>query len=139
MSVLATRPTMGFLQSVFVAVVLTGCFVLWRYRSGPRGAPMLPGPRALPFIGCVHLLPAESAERKFREWGQTYGEHVLVSARTQADDDHRDTCCYEGPLISVPLFSKSVVVVNTVDAARDLMDKRSANYSDRPDPNLLEE
>lgn len=44
-----------------------------------------------------------------------------------------------GACIGVPLFGRSVVVVNTLNAARDLMDKNSANYSDRPESNLLDE
>ena len=130
MSVLATRPTMGFLQSLFVAVVLTGCFVLWRYRSGLRGAPMLPGPRALPFIGCVHLLPAESAERKFREWGQTYGEHVRFLSRSSARHKNKETTVGEeelGAPAGNRLEVRATSIVSSDNAQRaDLLPEREA-------------
>ena len=37
------------------------------------------------------------------------------------------------------LFHKPAIIINSVKVARELMEKRSANYSDRPAFVLLEE
>lgn len=39
---------------------------------------------------------------------------------------------YQGDLISLKMFNTQVVVVNSASVARDLLEKRGANYSDRP-------
>ena len=43
-----------------------------------------------------------------------------------------------GNLISVSAFGKLTIVVNSVEAARDLFEKRSSIYSDRPYNAMLE-
>ena len=129
---------MSFCVAAAVGASLLAILVLWHRGTFGAGLPLPPGPRALPFIGCVHLLPTEAAERKFREWGQKYGTQTSF-AEVFLGDDKLTQRNLPGPVISVPLFSRSVVVVNTLDAARDLMEKRSSNYSDRPDAILLEE
>ena len=37
-----------------------------------------------------------------------------------------------GDVIYLSVVGRPIVVLNSAEAARDLMDKRSANYSDRP-------
>ena len=42
----------------------------WQWK-GPRRYP--PGPRRLPFVGNMHLLPPHYQHVTFRDWGKTYG------------------------------------------------------------------
>lgn len=44
-----------------------------------------------------------------------------------------------GGIVFARLFYKPAIVINSLQVARDLMDKRSGNYSDRPVFTLLEE
>ena len=37
-----------------------------------------------------------------------------------------------GDVIYTSLFGRPVVVLNSIDAVRDLLDKRGSNYSSRP-------
>lgn len=78
--------------------------------------PLPPGPRPLPLIGNVHQLPAIYQERTFREWGKKYGN--IIFAR---------------------MFQTSVIIVNSLSIAKDLLEKRSQNYSGRPMFTLLTE
>ena len=39
---------------------------------------------------------------------------------------------YSGDVIYVSIIGKPIIVLNSAEAARDLFDKRAANYSDRP-------
>ena len=44
-----------------------------------------------------------------------------------------------GDIIFAKLFHKPAIIINSLDVARDLLEKRSVNYSDRPAFVLLEE
>ncbi|KAI9061923.1 cytochrome P450 [Trametes sanguinea] len=82
--------------------------------NGKRRYP--PGPPFLPVLGNVHQLPVDYQHRKLAEWGRVYG--AVVFAR---------------------FFRTPAVVLNSREAAVDLLEKRSAKYSDRPRFILLSE
>ncbi|KAI0945930.1 hypothetical protein AcV7_010042 [Taiwanofungus camphoratus] len=75
-----------------------------------------PGPHPVPFLGNIHQLPSSFHQRTFAEWGIKYGD--IVYAR---------------------LFRTPALVINSVQAAQDLMEKRSSKFSDRPRFILLAE
>jgi len=68
-----------------------------------------PGPPADPIVGHIRLIPSHHQETLFYEWGKIYGDVVYIH-----------------------ILGKPVIVLNSVQAAVDLLEKRSANYSDRP-------
>ncbi|KAI0630802.1 cytochrome P450 [Trametes polyzona] len=68
-----------------------------------------PGPKGIPILGNVHQLPLEFAERVMFKWGKTYGDVVYFR-----------------------LFRTKVLLLSSIEAAFDLMDKRGLKYSDRP-------
>lgn len=68
-----------------------------------------PGPRALPLIGNVLQVPIERPEERFAQWGFHYGDVVYIR-----------------------LFQQPIVILNSLQAARDILEKRGAIYSDRP-------
>ncbi|KAF7358526.1 Cytochrome P450 [Mycena venus] len=69
---------------------------------------MPPGPPGLPFLGNLFQLP-QFQWLRFTEWKAQYG-----------------------PIISLDLGGQPVVVLNSYQVASDLLDNRSAIYSDRP-------
>ncbi|KAL3450266.1 putative cytochrome P450 oxidoreductase OrdA-like protein [Aspergillus insuetus] len=89
--------------------------IIIRYFS-PKGtgsrAPLPPGPTPLPLIGNLRDLPSPGTE----EW-----LHWLK---------HKDLY---GPLSTVQVFGQRLVILNEARLAVDLLEKRSAIYSDRPD------
>ena len=44
----------------------------------------------------------------------------------------------EGDIISLHIFGKAIVVLNTTKATKDLLDKRGDIYSDRPAVQIFE-
>lgn len=54
-------------------------------------------------------MPTEKLENTLYEWGKVYGDVIYLH-----------------------MLGKPVIVLNSVEAAIDLLDKRSVNYSDRP-------
>ncbi|OCH86925.1 cytochrome P450 [Obba rivulosa] len=94
-----------------VLLTLTACYVLRRYVriSGARSLPCPPGPPTLPVIGNIMDMGPPSAWLKFTEYERTYGNLVY----------------FQG-------LGKSVLVVNSLKAMDELLEKRAKKYSDRP-------
>ncbi|KAF7359633.1 Cytochrome P450 [Mycena venus] len=98
-------------------------FVLWascfyfvalpRRRRAFRRLP--PGPPRELFIGNLRQMPKEKTPLVFHEWARKYGDVLYLE-----------------------LPGQSIVVLDSLQAAEDLLDKRSVIYSDRPKFRLFE-
>ncbi|KAJ3568580.1 hypothetical protein NPX13_g6376 [Xylaria arbuscula] len=91
---------------------------IWRLRIAkgkiPPGARPLPGPRCYPIIGRIHDVPVKSSWIKFYEWSKEYG-----------------------PIYKTEVFGTVHVWISSEQVAHDLLARRAAIYSDRPQiPNL---
>ncbi|KAF9891400.1 hypothetical protein FE257_004256 [Aspergillus nanangensis] len=101
-------------MTVQLLMGLPGCLLvalLWKYFwASRRPANFPPGPPTRPFLGNLHQLPQSQAFLKFHEWSQTYGS-----------------------IVGLKLGPQNVVILNGWKPVRDLLDKRGAIYSSRPD------
>ncbi|KAF3003711.1 hypothetical protein E8E13_009112 [Curvularia kusanoi] len=79
-------------------------------KIGRRPADYPPGPPTLPLIGNLHLMPKEKGHLQFQKWAEEYG-----------------------PVYSLILGTKVMIVLSSDQAIKDLLDKRSNIYSSRPD------
>lgn len=79
-------------------------------KIGRRPADYPPGPPTLPLIGNLHLMPKEKGHLQFQKWAEEYG-----------------------PVYSLMLGTKVMIVLSSDQAIKDLLDKRSNIYSSRPD------
>ncbi|KAK8862915.1 cytochrome P450 [Apiospora arundinis] len=93
---------------VFATAVLVLIYRLGRIGRRPAGYP--PGPPTLPLIGNLHLIPKEKSHLQFQKWAEEYG-----------------------PVYSLILGTQVMIVLSSDQAIKDLLDKRSAIYSSRPD------
>ncbi|KAI0372684.1 cytochrome P450 [Pilatotrama ljubarskyi] len=84
--------------------------LLWRRKGRGKGLRLPLGPQGLPLIGNVLDFPTSHYGASFSKLREAYGGHV----------------------VHLKLFGQSVIVLNSYRAAVDLLEKRSANYSDRP-------
>jgi hypothetical protein len=83
-------------------------YVTARRRS--KGLPLPPGPPAEPILGHLRVIPSENPGLYYQKLSKELNSDVL----------------------SFNVLGQRVVVLNSVEAAVDLMDKRGANYCDRP-------
>ncbi|PCH43248.1 cytochrome P450 [Wolfiporia cocos MD-104 SS10] len=81
---------------------------LW-LKASTRSTRLPPGPGPLPLLGNIHQIYIEHQERKFAQWSQVYGDTVYAR-----------------------FFWTPALILNSIHAAHNLMDKRSAKYSGRP-------
>ncbi|SJK99770.1 uncharacterized protein ARMOST_03081 [Armillaria ostoyae] len=96
------------------SIVLGGLFLIvtvYYYLAASKSKALPPGPRGLPILGNALQLWASGLpfEQLFMKWSRSYGDVMLVT---------------------VP--RRSILVLNTYKAAKDLLDKRGSIYSDRP-------
>ncbi|KDQ58243.1 hypothetical protein JAAARDRAFT_35056 [Jaapia argillacea MUCL 33604] len=100
----------AFHQLLRLAVgwVLVATYLRWRRRRRTGGLPYPPGPKPDPIIGNLRHVPKKSAWLTYASWGKQYGDVVSFEA-----------------------FGTRVIVLNTLKAISDLLEKRGAVYSER--------
>ncbi|KAL0954544.1 hypothetical protein HGRIS_003509 [Hohenbuehelia grisea] len=96
------------LPTIVLLLGLAGAFVCWRVFRSTR-PPLPPGPPADPLIGHLRVVPTENQAAIFHDWSQRYGEIIAIEA-----------------------LGRTMVILDSVAVATDLLEKRSAVYSDRP-------
>ncbi|KAJ7228990.1 cytochrome P450 [Mycena pura] len=100
-------------SSLFVALdvcaVFCALFLLKSLLSLQQVYSLPPGPKGLPIVGNVLDMPSEKEWETFSAWSDKYG----------------DIC-------SVTVLGQTLVIVGGTKVAVDLLDKRSAVFSDRP-------
>ncbi|RPD62684.1 cytochrome P450 [Lentinus tigrinus ALCF2SS1-6] len=84
----------------------------WHRRS--RGLPLPPGPKAWPFIGNIAHM------RKSHPW-----------------KSHRELCEIYGEIVNLPAMGQSIMILGSAQVLSELLDKRSAITSDRPQSALI--
>lgn len=107
-----------------IGLLVYGLFRLLSIGKRPEDYP--PGPPTLPIIGNIHQvsspfschkmeltriqMPTKDAHLQFQKWAEEYGD-----------------------IYSLMLGTQTLIVLSSDVAIKDLMDKRSSNYSDRPE------
>lgn len=98
-----------------VVIYIVVSVVLFSLKSlPPKNYP--PGPPSLPFIGNVHHFATGRLHDRFTEWRETYGDIVGLKA---------------GPT--------NIVVLNSAEVARELLEKRGNICSGRPNDYIFRE
>ncbi|KAJ7200297.1 cytochrome P450 [Mycena pura] len=102
----------GFVQSldscwtIILAIAAVG---VAHYLRKPRTPLLPPGPAGLPFIGNIADVPFDNHWLKFSELGEVWGD-----------------------ILSLTVFGRTMIVINSVKVAEDLLEVHGTNFSDRP-------
>lgn len=91
---------------VFIPCIV---LLLWVYTQFASIKAFPPGPRPLPFVGNIFDLPTAQIWQTFHSWKAQYGDVVHFRA-----------------------FRKSYLILNTLESATELLEKRGSIYSHRP-------
>ena len=99
-----------------------------------------PGPPRDPILGNARQMTGDHIELRFTEWGRRYGMFHSFSAEIGAGSDHwsaADTAV--GDVNYLEVLGQPLIVLNSYEACKDLLEKRGAIYSSRPRLVLLSE
>ncbi|KAH8998285.1 cytochrome P450 [Lactarius hatsudake] len=98
----------------FLLAVVVGLggltFLLMRASATKRRLPYPPGPRRLPLVGNLFSMPSREEWITYRNWSEQLGSDII----------HAD------------VMGSHIVILNSIKAANELLEKRSSVYSDRP-------
>ncbi|KAI0724641.1 cytochrome P450 [Fomitopsis betulina] len=96
-------------SSTLVLLAALAIFLRLAFKSALKRGALPPGPKGLPFIGNVFQMPRAHAGRGFAELSKKYGD-----------------------LVYMEVLGHRMIVIDSQDVARDLLEKRGARYSNRP-------
>ncbi|KFA72996.1 hypothetical protein S40288_03258 [Stachybotrys chartarum IBT 40288] len=99
---------MYYFATGVTALLILGIWRLSQVGRRPKNYP--PGPPTIPFIGNLHQIPSEKRHIQFTKWAEEYG-----------------------PIYSLMLGTKVMIVLSSDVVIKELMDKRGAIYSSRPE------
>lgn len=102
---------MSGLEAVLAAFAIS--LALRRYFANPKlphSGQLPPGPPLLPILGSALAVDVTAPWLTYKAWGSQYGDVVYTQ-----------------------LFGQDNIVINSERVARDLLEHRSQNYSDRPE------
>ncbi|KAL0568633.1 hypothetical protein V5O48_013352 [Marasmius crinis-equi] len=102
--------------------------LVWFARKSTRKNPALPpGPPGEPLIGHLRVIPPVKQAETFHEWAKEYGESYVALAI------HKPNLkLSSGDVIYLKVLGKEMIVLDTVEAAQEILEVRGAIYSCRP-------
>ncbi|THH06077.1 hypothetical protein EW146_g9722 [Bondarzewia mesenterica] len=127
-------PSILFTTLIFILIAA----VARRKRSSPLPPPP-PGPTPLPLFGNVFSIPKRRPWLQYAAWSRQYhSEPFPLSLRHLLTIYARVRLRVPGDLISVRAYGQLSVIANTSEATKELLDRRSAIYSDRPQTTMVD-
>ena len=109
---------------LFLLVVVLSFLVYTRRKKSVL--PLPPGPPKLPIIGNLFNLPSQPEWEYFHRWGKEYS-----LSKSFPHEVTENIFLLESDVIHLSVAGMSLIVLNSVKAANDLLDKRSSIYSNR--------
>jgi hypothetical protein len=112
------------IANLFVALLFFATIRGIRDHRRRGGRPYPPGPRPLPIIGNLLDIPSNFSWLTYTRFAKIYGTNLPLAESSFLIGS-------VGDILSFQVFGQVIVVLNTVNTAKDLLEKRAAIYSDR--------
>ena len=111
---------------LLAVVVGFGGLTLLVMRAGKRRLPYPPGPRSLPIVGSLFSIPSQEEWITYKKWSEELGVrrsrllHLVANWPLSGSD-----------IVHAEVMGSHIVILNSIKAANELLEKRSSIYSDR--------
>lgn len=112
------------LHILLLAFLVAGYLAIRIYRRRGR-PPYPPGPRPLPLVGNLFDIPKEFSWLSYAQLSKKHGMVYFGGKAALTEGMAGDVLCFR-------VFDKVIVVLNSLKANKDLLEKRAEMYSDRP-------
>ena len=109
-----------------VLCVLAVIIVIRRHKTRLRRLRLPPGPSPLPIVGNLLDIPREFSAKAYQPLVDMYGACTVFPGRLGRADMGL------GDVVYLDAVKQSIVILSTYAVASELLDKRSAKYSERP-------
>jgi hypothetical protein len=114
-------------DSAIICVALIILYAVY-YRRSMSMLPLPPGPPKLPLVGNLFDMPRKFEWETYMQWSREYSAFVNAMANNSFG---RNKIYADSDIIHLNVAGASIIVLNSVEAANDLLVKRSSIYSDR--------
>ena len=114
------------LSLVDIAAFIALVYTLNKLLSSKPTRHLPPGPKGLPIIGNIYDIPEKFEWVTYRELSRQYGEPGKLLSWT-----HLNISLGGSGIITLNLMGAPVIVINSREAAKDLLEGRSLIYADR--------
>lgn len=110
-----------------VSLFATASFIRLRWKS--RGVRLPPSPPGEPFLGHARCIPLQYSWETFSAWAEALGE---IQFRMIAETLYANDFYLEGDILYLSILGRPMIIINSVEVARELLDKKGATFSERP-------
>jgi hypothetical protein len=115
----------------FVSLYL---LVVFHDRKRRGGLPYPPGPPSRPIIGNLLDIPTDAPWTAYADMSMKYGRRYIPGNASLPQLKP----AFQGDVIYFRVFNQVIVVLCSLSAIKDLLEKRAEFYSDRPTLPILE-
>lgn len=124
---------LAFSTAELTAVVLCilAVVVFRGHKTRLRRTRLPPGPSPLPIVGNLLDIPREFSAKAYQPLVDMYGACTVFPGRLGRADMGL------GDVVYLDAVKQSIVILSTYAVASELLDKRSAKYSERPSSVML--
>lgn len=119
---------MSSLGLTLVGILLSALLVISISKGLRRFSRYPPGPPGYPFIGHTVSVLKKEPYKVLARWGETYGACDPIVKQNAMTPPN----AAPGPLMFLRVLRKPIVVINSMEVADDLFNKRSGAFADRP-------
>ncbi|GKU07442.1 cytochrome p450 [Fusarium langsethiae] len=98
------------------ALVLLSLLIFWAHKHLRHTLPLPPGPPSEFLLGHTRVIPKENAATVYSQWSKEYNSDI----------------------IHVRSLGRSTIVLHSAEVAKEILEKKGANFCDRPRFTLLE-
>jgi hypothetical protein len=130
----AARPVMYLLINALAFFVSLYLLIVFRDRKRRGGLPYPPGPPSWPIIGNILDIPTDAPWAVYADMSKKYGRRYIPGNASLPQLKP----AFQGDVIYFRVFNQVIVVLCSLSAIKDLLEKRAEFYSDRPTLPILE-